>query len=331
MIRNLIVLLCALFLTAELAVRISSIDTLMLKPLLYYQGSDPAAHEPSPNPERIYQLKPGARTRTTEFMKPVSVNSLGFRGTGHPASKTPGTTRVICLGGSTTYGAAVADNETFPYYLEEILNKKYKGKFEVWNAGLCAYVLSGEIAYAREIIAKYDPDILIFQYANIGRRPFLPGMRHSPYFRSNPELFIENLRYIPFPNSPLSLWMLRHSAAYRCAVVLANCFMFMPSNNPQYNSETPNMARFSSFFAENRNRIKIFIMPSKDWHDSPSEEFKKMLSATGASVLDIFSAGRLPPNASSEYYLTHPPAHVYKWYAEAISGELSKYGAVSKK
>ena len=331
MIKNIVLLAFTALASAEIAARVSSLDALMLKPLLYYQDSDLEVQEPSPNPERLYQLKPGATTHTLEFQKPVSINSLGFRDMARSAAKAPETTRIICLGGSTTYGAAVGDDETFPHYLEQALNREYKGKFEVWTAGLCAYVLSSETAYAREIIEKFDPDVLIFQYANIGRRAFTPDAPYASYFRRNPELYRENLRFIPFPRSAAALWLLRHCAAYRSAVVLANCFMFVEDNNPRYNNETANLAMFSSFCNENKNRLKIFIMPSKDWHDAPNDEFKNMLSTTEAQKLDIFSPNLLPKNASSEYFLIHPPAHVYKWYAQAMAKEMERHGAVVKK
>lgn len=331
MLKNILLLLCSLTLTAELSARLTGLDYLMLKPLLYYQTSDQAVHEVSPNPERLYQLKPISKTSTVEFQHIVSVNRLGFRGPEAEAKKLSGVTRIICFGGSTTYGAAVADHETFPYYLERELNSYFHGKFEVWNAGLCAYVLAQEAAYARETVDKYAPDILIFQHANQGRRAFLPDTPYSQFFRGNPELYRENLRFIPFPENRLSLGLLKHSAAYRSVVVLANCFLFIDGNNPRFNSERTNLEAFSSFYADIAPRIPAFILTMKIIQDCPPPEFSEMIKRIGVPLLDIFSKDSIPENVGEEYFLIHPPAHVYEWYAKAIALKLEKQGLVKKK
>ncbi|HOX22492.1 MAG TPA: hypothetical protein PLL10_03435 [Elusimicrobiales bacterium] len=326
--KNLLLLGISVFLSAELAVRFTGVDFLMLKPLLYYQTSDIEVQQMSPNPNRLYQLKPGAKTLTTEFQKPVSINSLGFRGPEKSAKKPSGVTRIVCLGGSTTYGAAVSDTETFPYYLEETLNRGYKGKFEVLNAGLCANVLGSETAYAREILEKYDPDIFIFQHGNQGRRAFPPDTPYAHFFYSNPQLFLENLRFLPFPKSAVGLWVLRHSAAYRAAVILANCFMFIPQNNPAYDGEQYNLDVFAAFYREVAPGKPVLLFPLKMLCDFPGQDLTKMVQETRVPVIKIFDK---QPNLPSEYFMVHPPAHVYKWYAQGIAEELRKNGLVSKK
>jgi hypothetical protein len=73
----------------------------------------------------------------------VKMNNKGFRGPDINNSKDPGTIRIITLGGSSTFGYHDRDNETYPYYLQEILNEKLKehpldkiSKFEVINMGI---------------------------------------------------------------------------------------------------------------------------------------------------------------------------------------------------
>ncbi|HOX23478.1 MAG TPA: hypothetical protein PLL10_08445, partial [Elusimicrobiales bacterium] len=141
MLKNILLTICAAVLSAELAARLSGLDYRLLQPLLYYQPSESEVLEVSPNPERLQQLKPNVRSVTTEYKRPVSVNSLGFRGPERSAKKPDGMKRIVCLGGSSVYGWGVGDTETFPFYLEETLNRYYKGRFEVWNGGLCSYVL----------------------------------------------------------------------------------------------------------------------------------------------------------------------------------------------
>ena len=332
MAKNLLLSFLALVLTAEIAVRLTNLDFLLLKPLLFYKDPDTTIHEISQNPERMFQLKPNSSTLTAGFKHPASANSLGFRGPERSTRKPAGVTRIICFGGSTTYGAFAGDEDTFPYQLEKTLNSYYKGKFEVWNAGVSAYVLSAEVGYAKEVLTKYTPDIIIFQHFNQGRRAFLPNAPYAQFFRSNPQLYKENLRFIPFPHSKLSLQLLEHSAAYRSGVILANCFMFIGQNNPDYDNEDANRAAFESFYSATCNHVPIFLLRLKILQDYPDPQLAAMIKRTGIRELDIFSDRFLSgQNLSSEYFMVHPPAHVYKWYARSVAGKLEEHRMIVKK
>ena len=322
----------ALPLTAEISVRFTALDYLMLKPLLYYQYSNQAAHEPSHNPERLYQLKPNSKTLTAGFKHLVCVNSLGFRGPERNIIKPKGVTRIFCFGGSTTYGAFAGNEDTFPQQLEQTLNSSYKGRFEVWNAGVSAYVLSAEASYAREVLAKYEPDIFIFQHFNKGRRAFLPNTPYAKFFQDNTRLYKENLRFIPFPKSELSFQLLKHSAAYRTCIILANCFLFIGQNNPDYDNEDTNTTAFEAFYTETNHRVPIFLLRLKMLQDYPDPQLAAMITRTGIRELDIFSDSFLSgQNLSSEYFMVHPPAHVYKWYTRSMARKLAEHRMVVKK
>ena len=73
----------------------------------------------------------------------IKMNNKGFRGPDIIDKKDSGTIRIITLGGSSTFGYHDRDNETYPHYLQEILNEylKERGidkikKFEVINLGI---------------------------------------------------------------------------------------------------------------------------------------------------------------------------------------------------
>jgi lysophospholipase L1-like esterase len=67
----------------------------------------------------------------------VVMNSRGFRGREFTAEKPPGVTRIVTLGSSSTFGYRSKDDETYPFHLEEILNRQYPNKrFEVINLGI---------------------------------------------------------------------------------------------------------------------------------------------------------------------------------------------------
>lgn len=94
----------------------------------------------------------------------VSINSRGFRGGEIEETKKPGVTRIVTLGSSSTFGYYDRDNETYPSYLEQKLNKDSEatGRFEVINLGI-PHLRSEEILalfYAEAI--PLHPDVVTF-------------------------------------------------------------------------------------------------------------------------------------------------------------------------
>jgi lysophospholipase L1-like esterase len=82
-------------------------------------------------------------------------NSQGYRGRDFaPKSQKA---RVITMGGSTTYGANVSDDQTWPVYLENLLGSD----FEVLNFGVLGFSTAEHIIQAALIMPEYKPDVLI--------------------------------------------------------------------------------------------------------------------------------------------------------------------------
>ena len=89
------------------------------------------------------------------------VNSLGYRG---PEIKGKGanTLRVICLGGSTTFGLGLYYEDTYPKLLGNRLNGISRGlNFEVINAGMPAMVLQQITELIKHEMEHLQPDIII--------------------------------------------------------------------------------------------------------------------------------------------------------------------------
>lgn len=110
-----------------------------------------------------HELKIDHDPATNETFR-VSINSQGFRGGEIDQIKKPGVTRIVTLGSSSTFGYYDRDNETYPYYLEQKLNKDSKttGRFEVINLGI-PHLRSEEILalfYAEAI--PLLPDVVTF-------------------------------------------------------------------------------------------------------------------------------------------------------------------------
>ncbi|MDD5292630.1 MAG: SGNH/GDSL hydrolase family protein, partial [Candidatus Omnitrophica bacterium] len=69
---------------------------------------------------------------------------------------------IICLGDSITFGYGVANNETFPYFLSQALNKgNLRNKFKVVNLGVVAYNTYQERLYLQRYGINFTPDIII--------------------------------------------------------------------------------------------------------------------------------------------------------------------------
>lgn len=129
----------------------------------------------SPNHHICYKLAPNAPSMAMRGPH----NSLGFRGP-EPVEKSKDWIRIVCLGGSTTYGTRNAnESECWPRRLEAILREQHP-KIEVINAGVPAYTSAESLQSFREEILPLKPDIVIF-YG--GYNDVMP--RFCPSFRSD--------------------------------------------------------------------------------------------------------------------------------------------------
>lgn len=90
-----------------------------------------------------------------------------FREKFYQPVKGENTYRVICLGDSTTQGymmqpMVIAHDQTYPYYLEKILNDRRTSlNFEVINAGCGGYSSFQGKRYLENELLRLDPDLLI--------------------------------------------------------------------------------------------------------------------------------------------------------------------------
>ncbi|MGE0643752.1 MAG: SGNH/GDSL hydrolase family protein [Nitrospira sp.] len=91
---------------------------------------------------------------TNEIFR-VSINSRGFRGGEFTEHKQPGVTRIVTLGASSTFGYYDRDQETYPYYLEQILNadSETTEQFEVINLAI-------PHLHSEEILALFEAEAL---------------------------------------------------------------------------------------------------------------------------------------------------------------------------
>lgn len=113
----------------------------------------------------------GSVTMVTRPSKQVWFNPQSF-----PAEKPPGTRRVFCLGGSTTFGRPYSDSTSFCGWLREflpVIDSSYQ--WEVINAGGVSYA-SYRVAAVMEELAAYEPDLFIIY---TGQNEFLEDRTYS--------------------------------------------------------------------------------------------------------------------------------------------------------
>jgi lysophospholipase L1-like esterase len=97
---------------------------------------------------------------------PVTINDRGFRGRDFEVTKAPGVIRVLTMGASSTFGYYDRDNETYPYYLEQLLNSDCTNgpRFEVINfaiphassANIAAMFLAEGIELTPDVVTFYE-------------------------------------------------------------------------------------------------------------------------------------------------------------------------------
>jgi len=307
----------------EAGIRWTGLDMVALRPLLYYQNSDPEVHELSTDPALIYRLKPGARTigRGRDGPLAISVNDLGFRDPPRSARKPAGVFRIFCVGLSHVYGAEVGDRETLPRQLEGLLNRSFRGRFEVWNAGVSAYVALQETAYAREIAARLAPDLIVVQLDRLGRRAFLLGRPFAQFFRADPRLYLENLVLVPFGHDPFAARLLGASALYRTAVIYLNYPLMLGRDAGALQGryvEDANLRAVAEFFmgaAPDLPKVMLVFRPYGGWDPR----------TPAPPTIELYASRFAPPVLPPEYFRIHPDGHVYRLQAQVIAEELSAW------
>ena len=100
------------------------------------------------DPDLIYRLNPAN-----------SDTPGSFRGKA-PAAKRPGCIRIVCIGGSTTYGHGLSSEETWPAALERALRQKGLAA-EVINAGVPGYGSHQNLVRYRRDIAALGADLVL--------------------------------------------------------------------------------------------------------------------------------------------------------------------------
>jgi lysophospholipase L1-like esterase len=121
------------------------------------------------HPYLAYRERPNWDSRLEDYAKPenftqVHHNSLGFRGPETTWEKPAGVFRIVCVGGSSTYGhTESSDATTWPARLQAHLSSlRPDRKFEVINGGASGYSTFESLINLELRLVDFQPDLVIY-------------------------------------------------------------------------------------------------------------------------------------------------------------------------
>lgn len=123
-----------------------------------------------PDAELSYALRPHFTLDARNGTGQTRHNGAGFRGPGEFGPKEKHTLRILCFGGSTTYGVGVAeDRHTYPAQLEAFLSGPAReagwDSVEVFNLGVGGYTSREILGTMARTVPAYEPDVVLIQNA----------------------------------------------------------------------------------------------------------------------------------------------------------------------
>ncbi|MFN0205152.1 MAG: SGNH/GDSL hydrolase family protein [Planctomycetota bacterium] len=110
-----------------------------------------------PHPYFVYELRPGAFFPWSPGSA-ARINAMGARGREWQREKDVSTRRVLCIGGSDTFGIGLAENLTFPSQLLLKLNIK---EWDVANAGVPGYTSHETASVFSLKWLDYEPAVIV--------------------------------------------------------------------------------------------------------------------------------------------------------------------------
>jgi lysophospholipase L1-like esterase len=326
-------------LVAETAVRILDLEARWLPALIYRQGADIEVHQVSDDPGLMYELKPGASVildRVESWGDPlrvITINRHGFRDPPRLVDKPNGTFRILALGGSNTYGAAVTNGRGWPAALEEAL-QSHGHAVEVWNMGVSGYVTLQKVRAAELAVERFEPDMLLFQLANQGPRNVLstipadetlPIGSVRPLFELDPSLWYESVVHAPRPET--AAWALFRRSALLRAGILAADLRLRSGMEPgasvlelDARSQVLGQAAFEAFRREVDDRVHIVVF--RPTGAAPP----CWLDESDVDRIDLTTVEQKPDLVDIDEI--HPGAAVYRWYGEQAARLLIERGWV---
>jgi lysophospholipase L1-like esterase len=113
-----------------------------------------------------YFKYPPNSTLHNKLPEPGRINNHGFRGADFEVAKAPGTFRVVCMGGSSTFGYRARDQGTYPVLLQQLFDARPAGmRVEVINAGIAHLNSDHQVALVQSEVLDWQPDVITLYLA----------------------------------------------------------------------------------------------------------------------------------------------------------------------
>ncbi len=282
-------------------------------------------HQLSDDPELLYEMVPNTVYRFPDAGYDgsptlVTIDEHGFRTPKRPPEKPAGVARVLCLGGSNTFGARVNDADTWPAQLEAELNRRAEVPVEVWNWGVSGYMNRQKAALGRRGLEQLQPDLIVVQVANQGRRYLLYGSDALATFRADPRLYAEYIVGAPAPDAGARWRLWQRSALWRTWVVGRNRLGYRRSFDAHF-GEIDLVADERG--AQDLVALRQAAKPGAEvvvFYTPATGPFPAVERA-GLPAIDLRGAQH---GFGDEGRDIHPGPGVYAWYAERITDELRR-------
>ena len=334
-------------LLGEIAARTAGGEVEQFIDLVGRTTADLPVLRPSADPERIYELIPSTDVwlPTAEAMlgeaevphaddpRHMVINSFGFRDREWVVEKAPSAVRVLCFGGSNTYGAGVSEGRGWPSQLQDVLHERGLDHVEVWNLGIDAYMTRQKIRIAERALEEWSPDLFIFQLTNLGPRLVLDPMKAnaSEWLAAEalpPDggLYREYLVGFPGEDNPLRHLVWRSALARRVLIAgnriqRGNQGAWVP-HTLAYRAEERAGRGFARLVDAARPSTEVFLfVPPVGGRPFWTRKLDlPVLDTTGMEE---------PP--LPDFVLIHPGAKVYRWYAEHLADALIAGGCLTRR
>lgn len=116
--------------------------------------------------ELLWRLRPDQIITSGFFVEgEYHINQHGLRGPDFSPRKSPGTSRIICLGNSCTFGWRVGEHDVYSRQAEAMLNEMAPGRrCKVINAGVTGYSSLQGLRFLHREVLGWQPDLLIVSY-----------------------------------------------------------------------------------------------------------------------------------------------------------------------
>ena len=123
-----------------------------------------------PHPFQVYASNPDHSDHTLD----------GFRGENErPGPNNQDTFKIVCMGGSSTYGSRVFKEDSYPCQLGEALSRQVQKSIQVINAGVGGYSTPNIISLLALRIVHLKPQVVIFYagYNDVWNRLLFSGFQ----------------------------------------------------------------------------------------------------------------------------------------------------------